>query len=246
MESINLVGTLSDKQTARFDFESIVPRRWEMVQACLQADFPEGDFRFLDLGGGNGLFADKLLEAYPRATGVLLDNSAPMLAKNTEHPRKELILDSVSNVAAHFEAGAFDVIFLNWVLHHLVGGSYGATVKNIQGALEICRSLLSPRGRLAVFENSYDGLVVDNLPSHLLFALTTSRALARVMRPLGANSAGCGICPQSRRGWERLLHAAGLTVARLAVDGEKDTSRVKLFLLHCGSARVELFWLAAA
>jgi hypothetical protein len=42
------------------------------------------------------------------------------------------------------------------------------------------------------------------------------------------------------------MRVAGFTVTRYAVDCSKRHGRLKLFLLHCGSARVEHFWAASA
>ena len=51
---------LSDEQLAEFDTDDMFDERWEMITSSIAMDFPEGDFTFLDLGGGNGVFSDRL------------------------------------------------------------------------------------------------------------------------------------------------------------------------------------------
>ena len=70
---------LDDSQVESFDTDYVTGARWETVKARVDRDFPGGDFRFLDLGGGNGVFTDCLLEAYPKAQGTVLDNSELLL-----------------------------------------------------------------------------------------------------------------------------------------------------------------------
>ncbi|MCH7852469.1 MAG: hypothetical protein IIC41_06775 [Candidatus Marinimicrobia bacterium] len=74
--------TLDDTQLAAFDVEFVDNRFWPLVAARIDSDFPAGDFRFLDVGGGTGRFADLLLERYPRTSGTVLDSSERLLAGN--------------------------------------------------------------------------------------------------------------------------------------------------------------------
>ena len=74
--------TLDNTQLAAFDVEFVDDRLWPLVAARIDSDFPAGDFRFLDVGGGAGRFADQLLERYPRTSGTVLDSSERVLAGN--------------------------------------------------------------------------------------------------------------------------------------------------------------------
>src|SRR5438876_5406232 len=80
-----LVERLTDDQLEAFDTESVNDQRWIPIHRCLDRDFPDGQFTFLDLGGGNGTFADRLLEDYPSSSGVVLDNSQLLLNRNKPH-----------------------------------------------------------------------------------------------------------------------------------------------------------------
>ena len=86
---------LDRTQLAQFDTHYFSGSRFGAVERRLDRDFPDGCFSFLDVGGGNGTFADHLLARYPNARGTVLDNAQPMLDLNHEHPRKRLLLGSV-------------------------------------------------------------------------------------------------------------------------------------------------------
>lgn len=233
---------LSDEQLISFNKEYVRGSRWDALLANIQRDFPDGRFRFCDIGGGNGVLADRLLEHFPHARGVVLDNSRLLLHKNQPHPRKTLLCTSADTIDA-LPRGQFDLVFLNWVLHHLVSPSYHATTSNQAQALQQAVELLAPGGRLAVYENLYEGVLFENLPGYLIFQLTSMRALAGITRRFGANTAGIGVCFRSQRSWERLLSEAGLFVVTCSVDPRPwRFSRFRKTMLHIRQVRAGLFW----
>lgn len=234
--------TLDDTQLAAFDVEFVDDRLWPLVAARIDSDFPAGDFRFLDVGGGAGRFADQLLERYPRATGTVLDNSDRLLAGNRPHDRKTLVNDSVERLAVLFAPGEFDLICFNWLLHHLVLSSWSGSQRAMVDALKAARGLLSDRGRISLFENMYDGLLIDGLPGFLIFTLTSSRLLRPLLRGMGANTAGVGVCFQSHRQWERLLARAGCAIGHYSNDVTWTLPWHWRVLLHMGYLRVGHFW----
>lgn len=190
---------LQQHQIAKYDTEQVNDQRWEIVKTRIDRDFPDGTFSFLDVGGGNGRFADRVLSAYPESRGIVIDNARALIDGNTPHPRKELHCASVESVGDVLDQRRVDIVFVNWVLHHLVARSYRETTRYIDSLLTELRQHMSPRGRLSVFENMYDGLLIDNLPGRLVYRLTSSRGLAGLCRRLGANTAGVG-CAFGRSG----------------------------------------------
>jgi ubiquinone/menaquinone biosynthesis C-methylase UbiE len=58
------------------------------MENSIESNFPSGDFSFLDVGGGNGTFADRLLETYQKAQGTVIDNVKYLLHQNFYHKRK--------------------------------------------------------------------------------------------------------------------------------------------------------------
>lgn len=236
------IKQLADRQLESFDVEYVRGARWELIRAHLDRDFPTGEFRFLDVGGGNGLFADLLLRHYPLARGVVLDNSELLLNKNQPSERKERVLASAAEIPERLQGQQFDLVCFNWVLHHLVAGRYAHSLANIQQALRHAKALLGPQGRLSVFENLYDGRRFDRLPSRLIFELTASRLLAPLTGALGANTAGCGVCFLSRSHWDEQLAQAGFTVVACDHHEQRRVAPATRLLLQLGEVSVGHYW----
>lgn len=232
---------LEDSQLKTFDTEYVDEKRWKIIKAQIDKDFPDGDFSFLDVGGGNGVFADRLLEYYPKSRGAVLDNSQLLLNKNVTNARKTIICDSVENLSKL--KTKYDLICFNWLLHHLIGNSYQDTRQNISTAISTVIPLLTDRGRVSIFENMYNGLVVDGLPSILIFILTSSKAIAGFIKKMGANTAGVGVCFLSQKQWVRVLEKTSLNLLKYSDDDKWSISlKVKVFL-HVGNIRCGHFWL---
>lgn len=231
---------LADDQLAAFDTEYVTEPLWDMLKRRIDRAFPDGRFSFMDIGGGNGVFADRLLAAYPHATGTVLDNSRLLLDRNKPDPRKTLIEES----AEHLDRldGRYDMVFFNWVLHHLVGDDYRKSVAHVDMTLRKAAALLTPRGHISIFENMYDGLLVDNAPSHIIFNLTSAKAIAPIMRRLGANTASLGVCFQSKSSWQRILDRAGLGAVDYGEDGRWPIPWAWRAFLHVGNIRCANFW----
>ncbi len=237
-----MIHQLDNEQLETFDTEYVNEPRWQMVKAQIEQSFPSGEFSFLDVGGGNGRFADRLLAAYPRAVATVLDNSELLLERNRHHDRKTLINASVTEIKQYSQR--YDLISLNWLLHHLVGDSYAQSRQNIVSILTTLPSLLTDRGRVSIFENMYEGLWLDGLPSRLIFQLTASKTIARFMRQQGANTAGVGVCFLSHKQWCAVLAQSGWQILQYTNDAPWITpAKYKLFL-HVGSVRCGHFWLS--
>lgn len=217
---MDAVRVLGEEQVEAFDKEYLYDRRWQIVKNCLTRDFPSGDFRLMDVGGGNGLFADRVLAEFPNSRVTVLDNSALLLNRNRPHERKTTLLASATDL--HSGSGTYDVICCYWLLHHLVTDSYAGSVRSIRKTLRSCRRLLSPQGRMSVWENLYDGLWIDGAPGWTIYQLTSIRwkPLVRLVKAGGANTAGVGVCFQSTKQWARHF---------LEADMEGDLVRDSLF-----------------
>jgi SAM-dependent methyltransferase len=235
---------LADDQLAAFDTEYVDDARWPPIMdglACLPADF-----QFIDVGGGNGVFADRVLDHFPSATGVVGDNAAVMLEANVSRARKRaILLDALSLPTATLDR--VDVVFLHWVLHHLVvTGDYARSRHNIVRVLSDVRWLLKAGGMVSVFENMYDGWPYHNTPSHLIFNATSAQRLAGAMRRFGANTAGVGVCFQSEASWRKIFDEAGFEIVTFTPDETWPMSRAKRVGLMIKSVRCGHFWLRPA
>jgi SAM-dependent methyltransferase len=240
----NEMRQLEDSQLQEFDTEYVNDSRWKIIKEQIDKDFPDGKFSFLDIGGGNGLFADKLLKHYPHAVGTVMDNSQLLLNKNTTNSRKMVICDSVQNLGDIKER--YDLICFNWLLHHLVGNSYFETRNNISTAIDSAIPLLTYRGRISIFENMYNGLVIDWLPGRLIFALTSSKEIAVLIKKMGANTAGVGVCFLSHKQWVNTVNKSNLEIMKYSNDEKWPIPLPWYLFLHIKSIRCGHFWLMNA
>lgn len=204
---------LSEHQNAQFDEEYHSPEelksKFDTIEKLLSGDVR----KILDVGGGNGKFLDGLLTRFPSAEGTLLDISKDLLARNIPHDRKTLTNGSISDVGVLFKGQKFDVITINWVLHHLVGRTYSACLENMQECLREISKLLAPGGVVVIAENMFDGFAQSNVPSHVIFGITTIRWKPFVRQARRYfNTAGVGVCFQSGPAWRSILNRAGLEV----------------------------------
>ena len=237
---------LDDDQLCTFDTDHMCDAEWEIIKPVFDATFARREFSFIDVGGGNGLFADKLLDTYPRARGVVLDPADILLRQNKPHLRKETILARAEDLDELFGKRKFDLIAFNWILHHLVLDSYDKSIELQRTVIENARRLLKPGGVISVLENLYEGAIVDVAPSRLIFELTSSKLLEPIVRRLGANTAGCGVCFRSRKSWQEGAENAGLAVKTFIELTPKPIGLVKELLLHVGFVGHGFFWLQPA
>ena len=234
---------LGERALAEFDSEYVKPKQWKHLRGLIDRDFGSRPFRFLDVGGGNGVFTDQLLDFYPKAEATLLDNAKLLLGRNKPNSRKKLICESVENLHEVCDGEQFDLISFNWVLHHFIVRGYRRTRQTQIDALRQAGDLLSERGRVSVFENIYTGSLFDNLPAWLVYELTTKKTIAPITRLLGANTAGVGVCFGSKAAWNRIIAAAGLAIDNYHPDERWPVSPFRRVFLHVGSIRFGHYWL---
>ncbi len=232
---------LNNSQLQSFDTEYVNDRRWEIIKNKIDKDFPQGDFSCLDVGGGNGKFADRLLNSYPSCRVTVLDNSELLLSKNEPNERKTIICESVKNLSQLDIK--YDLVCLNWLLHHLVSDSYWESRKNISQTLNDAAILLSSQGRISIFENMYDGIIFDQLPSYLIFHLTSAKAIKTLIKKMGANTASIGVCFLSKNQWYATLKNTSLEIQQYSDDEPWSIPMIRKIFLHLGYIRVGHFWL---
>lgn len=192
---------LNEDQNAAFDQDYHTPQEFAEKVECVRNILGRDPVNILDIGGGNGRFLDALLAEYPNARGVNLDISKGLLEMNTPHARKRLVHCAFEDFKT---TEKFDLITVNWVLHHLVGTSYQACGQNCLDALARFQSLLTPDGVNVVAENLFEG--VGDASGRIVYEIT------RVQNPVFIrlarryfNTAGVGVCFRSRRGWMSLF-----------------------------------------
>jgi len=233
---------LNEDQLKAFDTEYVNNKRWIPLKRCIDRDFPDGQFSFIDIGGGNGVFADRMLADYPKSSGVVLDNSHLLLSRNQPNTRKRIVFSDVENLACVDET-KYDLIFFNWLLHHLVSRSYTQSRENIDRALRSAMVLLAERGRVSIYENMYNGLVIDSLPSWIVYQLTSAKAIASLVKRR-ANTAGVGVCFLSHSQWCSTIKRVGFRILDYTGDDVQTIPWSWTTLLHIGHIRCGHFWLS--
>lgn len=233
---------LADDQVENFDTEYVNNKMWESLKKKINNEFGSKSFRFLDIGGGNGLFSDRVLEIFPNSTCLLIDNSEVLLSRNKVSNRKTLLNISIEDISDILINQKFNLVCLNLVLHHLVGNDYKGTIINIQKTLKIAKDHLCSDGIISIYENLYDGYIIDNSPSHIIFNLTSCTLIAPLIRKLGANTAGCGVCFLSKKKWFDVLSGTGLTSIDVEEYTAKKFSLFKKVFLNLRLVRVGHFW----
>lgn len=207
------LAILAEDQNESFDEDYHTGAELKRKIDSIADRFPDGPATILDIGGGNGRFLDGLLAAFPDAHGYLLDLSELLLSRNTSYHRKHLVHGSVENLPELFAGQIFDVITMNWVLHHLVGRTWRGSVANCAATLEMAARLLSPTGVIIVAENMLDDVLGGDLPSRLVYTITSikSPALVHLVRR-HFNTAGVGVCFHSQKAWEHLFECTRLKI----------------------------------
>jgi len=240
---MNELKHLSEAQLETFNTEYVNGVFWDAIVNRIDRYFPDGQFTFLDIGGGNGVFTDRVLEHYPHSEAILLDNASNLIEINTQHPRKTILLDSVENMEKYFTVYDIDIVFINWVLHHLVSDTYKKTRSNVENTLAI----LHRNERIkyvAVFENMYNGILFDTLPGKLIYHLTSLQSIKGLTRKMGANTAGVGVSFLSKKTWIKLFSSIfdGTNVS--VVDFHFwEVPIIRKIFLHIKNIHMSLFWI---
>lgn len=240
---IQKAKNLRDSQIKNFDTQQISPEFWQILVGWLKNyDCYNKEWNFLDIGGGNGVFCDTLLQEFPNARCTLVDNSDYLLNRNTPNPRKKLISQSAINIESCL-SDKYDVIFLNWFLHHFVSATYTKSKIMQIKILSMLHSFLSIGGRVIIAENLPYGMINDNICTRLIYSATSSQLLAPITQRLGANTAGVGICYQSERQWFETIEACGFTVEDFCAAGEWNYRNFVALILMIKSMRQGYFFL---
>lgn len=235
----NSVRKLNSQQTESFDIEYIDNHMFEVLTQKLDwLIHSKQSLTMLDVGGGNGIYSDKFLAHYPNSQATLVEPEISLLNKNREHPNKKLHCSLFQELQIE---NNYDIIQFNWVLHHFVGDSYALSQQLQVDALNKAYQHLSKNGLVVIFENFYEGQLLNNLPSKLIYHLTASKALAPITQKLGANTAGVGVCFNSRENWHsKLINAGFHSVIHVPFYQFGNLGKLKSKLLHIEQQNVGL------
>lgn len=163
---------------------------------------------FLDVGGGNGSYADKLIGRYPGCQVTIVDPDENALNENNPNSRKNLIQAHYQSFDCFFK---YDLIQFNWVLNHFVAPTYSKTHDLQLKGLKDAYDMLAPEGIVVIFENLYEGTDHSNIPGKRIYQLTSSTLIKTLVAKLGSNTAGVGVCFNSELFWREQLIKAGFS-----------------------------------
>jgi len=240
---MNELKHLSEDQLETFNTEYVEGKFWDAIAALIDKYFAAGKFTFLDIGGGNGVFTDRILDHYPQSEAVLLDNASNLIEINTKRPRKTIIMDSVENLEKYLDSYNIDIVFINWVLHHLVSDSYSKTRNNIVNTLTIIKRNKRVK-YLAIFENMYNGILFDSLPSKLIYHITSLQSIKLLAKKMGANTAGVGVSFLSKKMWIKIFSDVFGEANIHVVDFHFwEVPLIRKVFLHIKNIHMSLFWI---
>jgi len=240
---MNELKQLSEDQLETFNTEYVNGVFWDTVVNRIDKYFPTGKFTFLDVGGGNGVFTDRILKYYPQSEAILLDNAPNLIEINTQHPRKTIIMDSVENLENYLDTYKIDIVFINWVLHHLVSNTYKKTRSNIINTLSIIKRDKQIK-YLAVFENMYNGIIIDSLPSRMIYQITSLKSIKQLARKMGANTAGIGVSFLSKKMWIELFGSIfGKENIEITDFHFWKVPLIRKIFLHIKNIHMSLLWI---
>jgi SAM-dependent methyltransferase len=172
------------------------------------------EFRLLDVGCGGGFFLDLFLQHFVNAWACGVDFCSAMLDANTPSRRKKLSQGDA--LALPDECGDFEVINVDTVLHHLVSErGYEGTRAQIEKCLKHLQSRLMPGGVVCIREIYHEYVGYETLGTRLIFFLSTLSVppfVERWLKFAGLQTANAGVCFLTRKQWEEMFEAAGLSI----------------------------------
>ncbi|NRB40120.1 MAG: class I SAM-dependent methyltransferase [Pseudomonadales bacterium] len=208
MSSIKRV--LEEYQTTTFDTEYVNSELFQQVITAVEKYIDRSELSIVDVGGGNGTYADRLLHKFSNAKVNIIEPDDYLLSKNRQSERKYLQKGFYQDV--RLAVDSHDIVGFNWVLHHFVGDDYNESITLQKNSLKKAYDELKSGGLLLIFENFYDGWLLDDLPGKMIHTYTSSQLLKPLIYNLGANTAGVGVCFHSENIWNNMIKEAGFSI----------------------------------
>jgi hypothetical protein len=234
---------MNDEQIAGYDLEFASPKMLDDLFALIEKRFGDRPFKHLDVGGGNGIFTGRILDRFPNCRSTLIDSAELLIRRNKPNPRKRVFCTTVQRMDQCLEDETFDLVTMNWLLHHLVLESYRDTCEFQLETLKSIRKRIKSTGCMSVYEDMINGIVSDNLASWLAYQVTAAKLIAPFVRHFGGTPAGIGVCFRPQKVWREVFGEAGYTVLHYIPYNDFALHPIKKLLLNIRSMRHALFWL---
>jgi len=208
------------------DMDIMHPLRHAMMDVALEIVplAPTATFTALDLGVGTGVFAQRVLETYPRASVVAVDGAAAMLrlarTRLAGHARRVTFIEAdFRSLPAEVTArGSYDLVVSAYALHHLDADEKHAVLQKVIGALRPSCWLLDADIVTAAdpdIERRIQDIRVRSVTAHAPDGDQRFRTVKATRAYLDALEARENDQPLTLDADLRLLHAAGIPAAEV-------------------------------
>ena len=201
--------------------------------------------RILDIGGATGHLA-YLLKKYYEHNGaevyVVDSTSYDTWSESGFGNDVHFICDSVENLKDLFEDNTFDLIFANRVFHHFVQSSWQRSLKGIDECMQTIHSLLKVDGCFCIMDHFYNGALIDSGSSFLVYTFTSihNPLIAKLVKKMGAESAGVGTCFLSEQMWKHKLGKSGFDIIHIERTIPDKMTLAKRILMFKNASRDNL------
>lgn len=205
-----IVQSVKTHRSSSYDIEYIGHELFNRLSKQLDMLFPtRHPFHLLDVGGGSGLYADKVLDKYPSANVTIVEPDKNLLGLNRPHHNKQLCCSRFEKYT--FEQ-KYDIIQFNWVLHHVVANTYYETTLLQQQALQSAHQHLNDQGMVVIFENFHEGILVNNMINECFGHGDETSDLDPSIRHLISSPPYTSVCFHNRSTWHDMLLNAGFDI----------------------------------
>ncbi|MHC3436765.1 class I SAM-dependent methyltransferase [Natrialbaceae archaeon A-gly3] len=203
---------------------------WPIVDGFI-AEHCSPDDRVLEIGCGDGLFLEYVLERTDVDEAYGIDISREMLPGPEEDVRARYLEASATDLPLPFEPESFDYVVFSDVLHHLVADHRAGSKRKAQVALVEAVNLLRDGGHLIVKDIYHHSPVgPDELTSYQIFyGLKYLTGLASVVDDQATD--GLLVSFYTEDELVEMLEQAGTTVVRKEVERMPDASLLRRVLI---------------
>jgi hypothetical protein len=198
---------LSTEQIEAFHHDHFVESQ---VNHFLAICPPDGVANVIDMGGGCGFFAKRLMSQSDYAVKVVdMDEASVTVCRESGIDARQ---GDALNIAV---TGNEEIVTFNLILHHLVGMTEKATLELQTKALAVWRPHIRS---VFVHEYIYESYIA-NFSGWLIYQITKNpvlswfgRAVSTVVPTLKANTFGVGVRFRASEEWRRVFESAGYVV----------------------------------
>lgn len=152
---------------------SSVSKEGDELKLGFLKELAEVSDSLLDIGCGNGYFADRALAETNISWACGLDISRAMLSLNKKLPNKHLCLASALQMP--FKPHSFNFIHFDAVLHHIVGTTRKSSVEQAYNVIRDCVALTKKDGFLVLTERCVDSRISSAIIFYALKFLSKTK-----------------------------------------------------------------------